>query len=145
MGWLVLLISGGLRSRAKGALCPTCVRIIMLHESQWDLAKLKLNVTRLGELSQECLYGWSRLDQSVRFLQRNLDKGSNWTPWRDVYRAEYYYALVISWSIILNRSNNSVFLYFKIYWNRQVFDLIRASGIWRKPKVLRHQASSSKF
>ena len=34
MGWLVLLISGGLRSRAKGALCPTCVRIIMLHESE---------------------------------------------------------------------------------------------------------------
>ena len=27
--------------------------------------------------------------------------------------------------IILNRSNNSVFLYLKTYWNRQVFDLIR--------------------
>ena len=37
--------------------------------------------------------------------------------------------------IILNRSNNSVFLYLKIYWNRQVFDLIRASGIWMKPKL----------
>ena len=47
--------------------------------------------------------------------------------------------------IILNRSNNSVFLYLKIYWNRQVFDLIRASGIWMKPETLRHQASSSKF
>ena len=31
--------------------------------------------------------------------------------------------------IILNRSNNSVFLRLKIYLNRQVFDLIRASGI----------------
>ena len=47
--------------------------------------------------------------------------------------------------IILNRSNNSVFLLLKIYWNRQVFDLIRASGIWMKPETLCHQASSSKF
>ena len=47
--------------------------------------------------------------------------------------------------IILNRSNNSVFPYLKIYWNRQVFDLIRASGIWMKPETLRHQASFSKF
>ena len=47
--------------------------------------------------------------------------------------------------IILNRSNNSVFLRLKIYWNRQVFDLIRTSGIWMKPETLRHQASSSKF
>ena len=31
--------------------------------------------------------------------------------------------------IILKRSNNSKFLYLKIYWNRQVFDLICASGI----------------
>ena len=36
--------------------------------------------------------------------------------------------------IILKKSNNSVFLYLKIYWNRQVFDLIRASGIWMKPE-----------
>ena len=43
-----------------------------------------------------------------------------------------------------NRSNNSVFLYLKIYWNRQVFDLIRASGIWMKLEMLRHQAPSSK-
>ena len=47
--------------------------------------------------------------------------------------------------IILNRSNNSVFLRLKIYWNRQTFDLIRASGIWVKPETLRYQASSSKF
>ena len=39
--------------------------------------------------------------------------------------------------IILNRSNNSLCLYLKIYWNRQVFDLIRASGIWKKPETLR--------
>ena len=31
--------------------------------------------------------------------------------------------------IILNKSNNSVFLRLKIYRNRQVFDLIHASGI----------------
>ena len=47
--------------------------------------------------------------------------------------------------IILNRSSNFVFLYLKIYWNRQVFDLIRASGIWMKPETLRHQAYSSEF
>ena len=47
--------------------------------------------------------------------------------------------------MLLNRSNNSVFLYSKIYWNRQVFDLIHASGIWMKPEALRHQASSSKI
>ena len=47
--------------------------------------------------------------------------------------------------IILNRSNNSVFFYLKIYWNRQVSDLIRASGIWMKPETLRHQIFSSKF
>ena len=40
------------------------------------------------------------------------------------------------WVIILNTSNNSVFLYLKIYWNRQVFDLIRASGIRMKPETL---------
>ena len=47
--------------------------------------------------------------------------------------------------IILSRSNNSVFLYLKVYWNREVFDLICASGIWMKPEMLRYQASSSKF
>ena len=46
---------------------------------------------------------------------------------------------------MLNRSRNSVFLCLKIYWNRQVFDLIRASGIWMRPETLRHQASSSKL
>ena len=45
----------------------------------------------------------------------------------------------------LNRSNNSIFLRLKIYWNRQVFDLIHASGIWMKSEKLHHQASSSKF
>ena len=44
--------------------------------------------------------------------------------------------------IILNRSNNSVFLYLKIYWNWQVFDLICISGIWMKPETLCHQVSS---
>ena len=47
--------------------------------------------------------------------------------------------------IRLNRSNNSVFLYLKIYWKRQVFDLIRASWNWMKPETLCHQTSSSKF
>ena len=51
--------------------------------------------------------------------------------------------------IILNRRqlilNNSVFLYLKIYCNRQVFHLIRAPGISMKPETLRHEASSSKF
>ena len=48
-------------------------------------------------------------------------------------------------NIILNRSNNSVFLRLKNYGNRQPFDLICASGIWMKSETLRHQASSSKF
>ena len=48
-------------------------------------------------------------------------------------------------AIILNRSNNSVFLHLKIYWNRQACDFIRASGIWMKSEMLRHQASFSKF
>ena len=47
--------------------------------------------------------------------------------------------------IILNRSKNSVFLCLKICWNRQVFGLIRVSGIWMKTETLRHQASFSKF
>ena len=47
--------------------------------------------------------------------------------------------------LILNRSNKYMFLYWKIYWNQQVFDLIRASRIWMKPETLCHQASSSKF
>ena len=47
--------------------------------------------------------------------------------------------------IILNRSNNSVFLYLKVYSNRQALDFIRFSGIWMKPEMLRHQVSSSKF
>ena len=47
--------------------------------------------------------------------------------------------------VILNRSNNCVFLCLKIYWNRQVFDLISSSGIWMKPKTLHYQVSSSKF
>ena len=32
----------------------------------------------------------------------------------------------------------------KIYWNWKAFDLIRASGIWMKPKTSHYQASSSK-
>ena len=47
--------------------------------------------------------------------------------------------------IKLKRSNNCIFLRLKIYWNRQVFDLIHASGIWMKSEKFRHQASSSKF
>ena len=47
--------------------------------------------------------------------------------------------------VILNRSNNCVLLCLKIYWNRQVFDLISSSGIWMKPKTLHYQVSSSKF
>ena len=46
---------------------------------------------------------------------------------------------------IINRSKNSVFLRLKIYRNRQVFDLIRTSGIWMKPVMLRHQDSPWKF
>ena len=62
--------------------------------------------------------------------------------------SENFVYLLNEWDhgvIILNRSNNSVLLYWKIYWNRQVFDLIRAPGISMKPETLRHQASSSKF
>ena len=33
-----------------------------------------------------------------------------------------------------------MFLRLKIYWNRQAFVLIRASGIWIKPETLCHQA-----
>ena len=36
--------------------------------------------------------------------------------------------------ILLNSSNNSVFLHLKIYWNRQAFDLIRAARIWINPE-----------
>ena len=46
--------------------------------------------------------------------------------------------------IIRNRSNNSMFLCLKIYWNRQVFDFICASGIWMKPETL-CQVCYSKF
>ena len=46
---------------------------------------------------------------------------------------------------IVKRTNNSVFLYLKIYGSRQVFDLIHASEVSMKPETLRHQASSSKF
>ena len=40
--------------------------------------------------------------------------------------------------IILNRGNNSMFLHLKIYWNRQVFDLIRASRFPRISKKRRN-------
>ena len=46
---------------------------------------------------------------------------------------------------ILNRSNNSMFLCAKIYWNRQVSDLIHDSGIWINSEMSFYQASSSKF
>ena len=46
---------------------------------------------------------------------------------------------------IMNRSNNSVFVRLKIYWNWQASDLIRASGIWMKLEMLRYQVSPSKF
>ena len=46
---------------------------------------------------------------------------------------------------ILNRSNNSMFLCAKIYWNRQVSDLIHDSGIWINSEMSCYQASSSKF
>ena len=36
-----------MRSRVKGILYSACVRLVMLYESEWDLAKLKLNVIRL--------------------------------------------------------------------------------------------------
>ena len=47
--------------------------------------------------------------------------------------------------IILNRCNNVVFLFAKIYRNRCVYDLICASEIWMKPETLRHQVPLSKF
>ena len=55
------------------------------------------------------------------------------------------FAIAIPWSYNTKQSNNSVFLCLKVYWNRQVFDLICASGIWTKSETLRHLASSSKF
>ena len=47
---------------------------------------------------------------------------------------EIHYYIFEYGDIILNRSNNSMFLRLKIYWNRQVFDLIRATRIWINPK-----------
>ena len=47
---------------------------------------------------------------------------------------EIHYYIFEHGDIILNRSNNSMFLRFKIYWNRQVFDLIRATRIWINAK-----------
>ena len=38
MGWKVLLAKRGLRSRVKGRLCSACVGIVMLYQSEWDLA-----------------------------------------------------------------------------------------------------------
>ena len=57
----------------------------------------------------------------------------------------FYLKLLYHGDIILNRSNNSMFLRLKTYWNWQAFDLILASGIWMKHETLRHQASSLKF
>ena len=89
-----------------------------------------------------------RLEMIVNILQLvMIDLLIHWhwqelKTWQmDLILEGYFYHGVT----VLNRSNNSVFLYLKIYWNRQVFCLIRSSGIWMKPKMLRHQASSSKF
>ena len=38
-----------------------------------------------------------------------------------------------------------MFLCLKIYWNRQVFDLICALGVWKKTETLRHQILNSIF
>ena len=38
-----------------------------------------------------------------------------------------------------------MFLCLKIYWNRQVFDLIYALGVWKKTETLRHQILNSIF
>ena len=46
---------------------------------------------------------------------------------------------------ILNRSNNSMSLCAKIYWNLEVSDLIHDSGISINPEMSCYQASSSKF
>ena len=76
-----------------------------------------------------------------------LDKNQNSLFQKPWFCAFWKKLLIFVYSRSYNtkRSNNSVFLYLKIYWNQQVFDLIRASGIWMKPKTLCYQATSSKF
>ena len=55
------------------------------------------------------------------------------------------YCWITHGDIILNRSNNSVFPCLKIFWDSQVFHLVRTSGIWMKLETLHHRAFYSKF
>ena len=82
---------------------------------------------------------WKLFEVWSSKYRRNIHHESTWI-WRGVSVGKL---LCMHGVIILNRSNNSVFLYLKIYWNRQVLDLTRPSGIWIKSETLRHQASEN--
>ena len=124
--WAIILKVGGIKPPANG---KKSFQFALLR--CWTFHKASL-------LSQGIIHLAYR-----QFFPKNLHfRGVN------VSFLEHFVYLLNEWDhgvIILNRSNNSVLLYWKIYWNRQVFDLIRASGISMKPETLRHQASSSKF
>ena len=104
----------------------------------WSLFLIKFQVWKSETL-------WKRDSNKCSFLWNLL-------TFKNVYFEEYLRAtdadtskgVIEPWRYI-NKSNNSVFLRLKIYWNLQAFDLICTPGIWMKPEMLRDQASSSKF
>ena len=79
--------------------------------------------------------------EGVNLLQNEPFRGCYWMG----NRRAGIRLISVHGDIILNRSNNSVFLHFKIYWKQQTFDLSHASRILMKPETLRHQSSSLKF
>ena len=66
-----------------------------------------------------------RLDKNLIDVLRKSSKELSKALLSQLYKQVIYY----HGDIILNRSNNSVLLHLIIYRNRQVFDLIRDSGI----------------
>ena len=106
-----------------------------VRENDVDFLISKITPKNYVEMTWKLFEVWSSK------YRRNIHHESTWI-WRGVSVGKL---LCMHGVITLNRSNNSVFLYLKIYWNRQVLDFIRFSGIWMKPEMLRHQASSSKF
>ena len=100
-----------------------------------DFLISKITPKKYAEITWKLVKIWSSKNR------RNIHDESTWIR-RGVSVGKL---LCMRGVIILNRSHDSMFLYLKIYWNRQVLDFIRESRIWMKPEMLRNQASSSKF
>ena len=79
----------------------------------------------------------SKMELLEKLIEPRIVKTFYWMLYSGEWKRIFWLMFIYSehGDIMLNRSNNSVFLYARIYWNRQFYVLIRNLEIWMKLEV----------